>query len=254
MTVSVGPEAREGVTVPNVEGLTKALHGSRDKAQEHEKDERIRRLGERDVLEHRGPGRDDERGRDHGELRIPGRRRGGSPRQGRRRPVMTRRRRPGPPRGAAVTTGGVRGDDASSDFPATFNADLEVGDKYDFMQGLWTFTFSNYKLLPETMADVPASPSPIEDEFVPGTFALAQNFPNPFSGTTTIAFQVRQAGHVSLDVFDVMGRKVATVVNEVVSAGAHRATFEARDLAAGLYLVRLTAEGQVLQQKMTVVK
>lgn len=75
-------------------------------------------------------------------------------------------------------------------------------------------------------------------------FELEQNYPNPFNPTTTIRFDVPEASKVSLFVYDMLGRRVASLVDGVVSAGNHTATFDARTLPSGAYIYRLeTPEG-----------
>jgi hypothetical protein len=95
----------------------------------------------------------------------------------------------------------------------------------------------------------------------PETFSLSQNYPNPFNPSTRISFSVpassagRQgSGLVSLKVFDVLGREVATLVNENLSAGSYEVTFDARGLASGVYLYRLTSGGLSLSKKLLLTK
>ena len=76
---------------------------------------------------------------------------------------------------------------------------------------------------------------------MPGTYVLQQNYPNPFNPSTTIAYQIASPGHVLLKVYDVLGREVATLVNETQPAGAFEATWDARNAASGLYFYRLEA-------------
>ncbi len=68
---------------------------------------------------------------------------------------------------------------------------------------------------------------------------LAQNYPNPFSSTTTILFSLPQREYVTLKVFDVLGREIATLVDGELNAGEHTAVFDARDLPAGVYFYEL---------------
>ncbi len=79
---------------------------------------------------------------------------------------------------------------------------------------------------------------------IPAQFVLLQNYPNPFNPSTTIRFSLPQREHVTLKVFDVLGREVATLVEGEMPAGEHAATFAPRDLAGGLYFYSLTA-GQI---------
>ncbi len=76
---------------------------------------------------------------------------------------------------------------------------------------------------------------------LPGEFRLGQNYPNPFNPTTTIVFNVLGSGFVSLKVYDVLGREVATLVNRQESAGGHTVTFDASRLPSGVYFYRLEA-------------
>ena len=86
---------------------------------------------------------------------------------------------------------------------------------------------------------------------VPAAFALLQNYPNPFNPTTVISYQIASAGKVSLKVYDLLGREVATLVNELKSAGSYTATFNAINLASGVYFYRLQA-GSFTQTKRLV--
>ncbi len=76
---------------------------------------------------------------------------------------------------------------------------------------------------------------------VPGTFSLSPNYPNPFNPTTTIGYTLGQASHVSLKVYDALGRHVASLVEAFQPQGAHRRSFDASDLTSGVYFVKLTA-------------
>ena len=89
---------------------------------------------------------------------------------------------------------------------------------------------------------------------VPGRFALAANYPNPFNPQTTIPFTLHAAGAVRLAVFDVLGREVAVLVDEARPAGAYRVTWQANDLPSGLYLYRLTMGGESVTRRMTLLK
>lgn len=75
----------------------------------------------------------------------------------------------------------------------------------------------------------------------PISFALQQNYPNPFNPSTTIAYQLASTSDVQLDVFDVLGRKVSTLVNARQAIGAYRVNFNASRLSSGVYFYRLQA-------------
>ncbi len=78
-------------------------------------------------------------------------------------------------------------------------------------------------------------------EASPAGFRLSQNFPNPFNPATVINYQLPANSHVTLKVYDVLGREVATLVNEHQNAGPHSATFNATNLTSGVYFYRITA-------------
>ncbi len=89
---------------------------------------------------------------------------------------------------------------------------------------------------------------------VPDKFDVSQNYPNPFNPSTKITYQLSAAGHVTLKIFDALGREVATLVNENLAAGYYDATFNADRLPSGIYLYRLTANGYVSVKKMLMIK
>jgi hypothetical protein len=76
---------------------------------------------------------------------------------------------------------------------------------------------------------------------VPREFALLQNFPNPFNPATELSFQLSSASRITLSVFDVLGRQVATLANDVRTAGSYVARWDASNLPSGVYYCRLVA-------------
>lgn len=88
----------------------------------------------------------------------------------------------------------------------------------------------------------------------PESFVLDQNFPNPFNPSTRIQFSVPSKGIVSLQVYDILGREVMVLVNEVLDAGSYVATFDARHLTSGTYMYTLSANNQRMSQKMLLLK
>jgi hypothetical protein len=91
---------------------------------------------------------------------------------------------------------------------------------------------------------------------MPEQFALHQNYPNPFNPSTTIEYDLAHAAVVSVEVFNVLGQRVATLVNgQQLAAGTHRATFDAGNLSSGVYTTRLTVNGAIVgTRKMMLVK
>jgi len=88
----------------------------------------------------------------------------------------------------------------------------------------------------------------------PASFTLAHNHPNPFNPSTVIAFNQAETSAANLSVYDLAGRKVATLVDGMMERGQHNVTFDAGQLASGLYFYTLTANGQALTQKMVLTR
>lgn len=91
-------------------------------------------------------------------------------------------------------------------------------------------------------------------ETVPKTFALQQNYPNPFNPTTTIGFSLPQERQVDISLFNILGEKVATVVNDRMIAGYYSFQVDASSLASGIYFYRITAGDFVDTKRMLLVK
>ena len=89
---------------------------------------------------------------------------------------------------------------------------------------------------------------------VPLQYSLKQNYPNPFNPVTTIAYSLASAGNVKLVVYDILGREVKTLVNEVQQQGAYKVSFNASDLASGVYFYRINTGSFSDIKKMILVK
>jgi hypothetical protein len=99
----------------------------------------------------------------------------------------------------------------------------------------------------------------IELTAVPDEFSLHQNYPNPFNPTTTILYDLPEAAMVYLVIYDVLGRQVRTLVNQDLTAGYHKAVWDATDdlgrpLSGGLYIYRIQAGGFSKTMKMVQLK
>jgi hypothetical protein len=95
----------------------------------------------------------------------------------------------------------------------------------------------------------------IEEEFnLPLVTTLHQNYPNPFNPTTSISFELNKAQNVSLIVYNLLGQRVLTLVNDRLESGKHRINLNASNLASGIYMYRLTTNSQSLTKKMTLIK
>ncbi len=88
----------------------------------------------------------------------------------------------------------------------------------------------------------------------PDRFALSQNYPNPFNPSTMIGYALPSPAHVTLAVYDMLGRTVATLVDRRQDAGAYNAAFDASGLPAGIYIARLHAGAETRSIKLTLLK
>ena len=93
-----------------------------------------------------------------------------------------------------------------------------------------------------------------ETPALPQGYSLSQNYPNPFNPSTRISFTLPKASVVQLRVFNELGQEVTTLVNSTLSAGQHTVTFDAHNLASGVYFYRLTAGSYESTMKMVLVK
>jgi type IX secretion system substrate protein len=89
---------------------------------------------------------------------------------------------------------------------------------------------------------------------IPKVFALHQNYPNPFNPVTTIKFELPKGNLVTLTVFDITGREVETPISEYLAAGYYEVTFEAENLASGVYVYKLEAGTFTDKKKMIILK
>lgn len=123
-------------------------------------------------------------------------------------------------------------------------ADLD-DDGGNFDHGAIWVLFTEYPVL--------TSVEHVDTDF-PSAYQLAANFPNPFNPSTTIPFDVPRAGHVTLKVYDVIGREVATLVDQVLSGGTYHVTWNADNASGGLYLYHLQVGAFSQARKMTLIR
>ena len=88
----------------------------------------------------------------------------------------------------------------------------------------------------------------------PVVYVLKQNYPNPFNSSTKIEYSIPVSGHVSLKVFNTIGQQVATLYDGDQKAGNYLATFNAKNLASGVYIYKLQADGVSISKKFTLIK
>jgi len=85
-------------------------------------------------------------------------------------------------------------------------------------------------------------------------FELSQNYPNPFNPTTTIRFNLPEAGNVKLTLFNILGQELRTLVNEFKESGVHTINFDASDLNSGMYIYKIESGSFTQTRKMTLIK
>jgi hypothetical protein len=95
--------------------------------------------------------------------------------------------------------------------------------------------------------------STVQDQ-TPNRYLLSQNFPNPFNPTTSFKYQIAIAGHVSLKIYDVLGREVALIVDEQRDPGEYNVTWDASTYSSGVYFFKLQAGTFTDVKKMLLVR
>ena len=93
-----------------------------------------------------------------------------------------------------------------------------------------------------------------ENTVMPLNYILKQNYPNPFNPSTTIEFALPKTSNVTLKIFNILGEEVATLVSDKLSAGSYTYDWDASNVASGVYLYRLEAEGYVETRKMVLLR
>ncbi|KAA3603935.1 MAG: T9SS C-terminal target domain-containing protein [Calditrichaeota bacterium] len=115
---------------------------------------------------------------------------------------------------------------------------------------------SNYSIQPRDLADLDftVSVEEISNGVVVKDYSLSQNFPNPFNPTTEINFSLPNETKVTIDIYNVLGQKVLTLLDRKIKQGSHSITFDAKNLSSGAYFYRLTTDDFVQTKKMLLLK
>lgn len=93
-----------------------------------------------------------------------------------------------------------------------------------------------------------------DEEELPFSLQLDQNYPNPFNPSTTISYTLNTTGEVKLQIFNLLGKEVATLINEVQPSGSQLVTWNASEIPSGIYIYRLTVGDEMLTKRMTLIK
>jgi hypothetical protein len=136
------------------------------------------------------------------------------------------------------------------DFYESYNCDEKRPSDSWLHSYIWTGVVARMLIdLANPPLAVREAPSP-----APERYALLQNYPNPFNPSTTVTYQIPATGHVSLALFDILGRSVVSLVEGIVPAGVHRVTLDAAGLASGVYILRFAAGGFTDAKKIMVLR
>jgi Carbohydrate binding module (family 35)/Bacterial Ig domain/Secretion system C-terminal sorting domain len=126
---------------------------------------------------------------------------------------------------------------------------LIQGDNTIQMQMSWAWMYLDYLAVPAALA------TDVENkEISPTSYSLYQNYPNPFNPSTIISYSLPKLSRVVLKVYDLLGREVATLVNEEKTQGTYKVEFNGRQLSSGVYFYTLRAGDFVQSKKMLIMK
>ncbi|MBS1517566.1 MAG: T9SS type A sorting domain-containing protein [Bacteroidetes bacterium] len=138
---------------------------------------------------------------------------------------------------------------------------LTKNDIISYVEGILYFSFTNYKLTPRKNPDfgTVTTVGIVNNVENVNSYYLSQNYPNPFNPTTKITFNLPVSGSVSLKIYDILGREMRTLVNEVRNAGTYNVSFNGIDLSSGVYFYKLDAVGRdgnrfVMTKRMVLIK
>ncbi len=138
--------------------------------------------------------------------------------------------------------------------------EINEGDTFGSITGVLYYSFNNFKLIPRKNDDFVDHVTNIKDEIlVSNKFELSQNYPNPFNPATKISFTIPSGMNnngeiVKLVVFDVLGREVKTLVNEIKQPGNYEVNFNANNLTSGIYFYTIKAGDFFQTRKMLLIK
>jgi hypothetical protein len=140
----------------------------------------------------------------------------------------------------------------SRETSALFEGDPDAEYGFFAMSVDWVGNVEDGKTRAEMTTSGPVSTD--EASELPRVHALHANYPNPFNPSTIIPFDLPEAGHVRLEIFDLLGRHIETIVDAEMAAGRHTASFNASRHASGIYLVRISAGSFTSTRQVTLVK
>jgi hypothetical protein len=132
---------------------------------------------------------------------------------------------------------------------------VQLNATFDQLIGIMYYSFSNYKLVPRKDDDFINYTNVVDDNELPINYGLEQNYPNPFNPSTTIQYSLPEAGTVNINIYNVLGENVKTIINNSTqAAGTYKAVFNASSLPSGIYFYRLEVNNFVQVKKMILMK
>ena len=135
---------------------------------------------------------------------------------------------------------------------SSLETSLQSKGSFDYPSG----HMSNYPELGESQFTlfVYGTLASVEEDIIPETYALSQAYPNPFNPSTVIGYDLPVDSYVQLDIYDITGRHVSSLIDGMVRAGKQEFTWTTNQLASGIYLVKLVTGGKTFNQKITYLK
>ncbi|MDZ7724949.1 MAG: T9SS type A sorting domain-containing protein [candidate division KSB1 bacterium] len=127
--------------------------------------------------------------------------------------------------------------------------------EYSFLDTVPASDRSYYYRLKQVDTDGSFEYSPVREfKAVPHEFALQQNFPNPFNPQTTISYELKKETHVTLEVYDLLGKRIQVLIDRTMPAGSHHITLNASQMSAGTYFYKMSTGPYTKIRKMTLIK
>lgn len=149
----------------------------------------------------------------------------------------------------------------AGDMPAGYRTMIGNGNDNTGVKNYYNFTEESRQVYLREVARMAAlgqvdDPTSVETPGgrVPETYQLSQNYPNPFNPTTNIQFQIPKDGHVTISIYNTLGQRVATLLDESLKSGVHQVTFDASHYSSGVYFYRIKAAGFTQVRKMMLIK
>jgi len=135
-----------------------------------------------------------------------------------------------------------------------FFDDVSFYGAFDPTKDLWTDNWTALDAYGFTTESGVSSIEGLTGNGIPTSFSLSQNYPNPFNPSTTINYSLPQSGYVSLVVYNMLGQRVAVLVDGNRDAGYYSTNFDASNLASGWYIYQLRTESKVFSKRMLLLK